>query len=413
MTNSADKRMHLLQIYRAALQAVAGDHAVSSWLEAHPLAGEWVVVAIGKAAAAMARGAQQGLGERLIRGLVITKHGHGEPGLDPVRFLQLESAHPVPDDSSLVAGETLLRFLDELPDGQPLLFLLSGGASSLVEVLPEGMNGDQLAELNHWLLGSGLSIGSMNAIRKQLSRIKGGRLAPYLKGRRCVQLLISDVPGDEPAVIGSGMLIPDPGEGPLEPGTVPSWLHKLRQNAVAAPSANDPAFRNIENHIIASNAQARHAAAVKAAELGLVVHDHQGHFQGDVSELAERFCKELLDGDPGIYLWGGESSVRLPEKHGRGGRNQHLALAAARQLAGLSKVLLLAAGTDGSDGPTEEAGALIDGETVRRGEDEGYSSVDALARCDSGRFLELSGDLIETGPTGTNVMDLVIAWRWD
>lgn len=412
MVNTIDRRTQLLQIYQSALEAVEGDRAVEAWLRANPLEGEWAMVAIGKAAAAMARGAQHVLGADLHSGLVITKYGHGHPRLDPSRFIQLESAHPVPDESSLAAGEVLLHFLDELPSGLPLLFFVSGGASALVEVLPAGMEPTQLSELNRWLLASGLPIEAMNAIRKRLSRIKGGRLAAYLKGRRCVQLLISDVPGDSPAVIGSGMLIPTPAETSPPGVEIPSWLHDPVRKAEPAPPAGSPLFSTIESHIIAGNEQARSAAAAKAAALGITVHDHHGHFQGDAVELASRFCRELLDGNPCLHLWGGESSVRLPAEPGRGGRNQQLALAAAMRLAGKSNIMFLAAGSDGSDGPTEDAGALIDGDTVRRGEAEGMSAAQALARCDAGSFLELSGDLIETGPTGTNVMDLVIGWRW-
>lgn len=412
MVNSLDRRTQLLRIYQAALQAVAGDRAVAAWLRANPLEGEWALVAVGKAAAAMARGADQVLGQRLRQSLVITKHGHGDPALDPARFSQLESAHPVPDGSSLAAGEALLRFLDGLPEELPLLFLVSGGASSLMEVLPEGMDVAGLVELTRWLLGSGLPIEQMNAIRKRLSRIKGGRLAAYLKGRRCVQLLLSDVPGDEPAVIGSGMLVAEMGTTLPAAESLPAWLGVLLQSAEPAPSADAPFFRTIETHIIAGNEQARRAAAARAGELGVVVRDHRDHFQGDAVVLAERFCDELLGDAPGIHLWGGESSVRLPAEPGRGGRNQHLALAAARHLSGRDNVLLLAAGTDGSDGPTGDAGALVDGGTVCRGEEEGFSVAGALSRYDAGSFLEASGDLIETGPTGTNVMDLVIGWRW-
>ena len=140
MVSSLDRRAQLLQIYQAALQAVAGDRAVATWLQANPLEGDWAVIAIGKAAAAMARGAQQALGSRVRSGLVITKHGHDDPTLDFSRFTQQECAHPVPDETSLAAGEALLRYLDELPEDLPLLFLVSGGASALVEVLPEGMD---------------------------------------------------------------------------------------------------------------------------------------------------------------------------------------------------------------------------------------------------------------------------------
>ena len=374
------RRNQLLQLYQSALKAVSGETAVARFLQQHPTVKTCSLIAIGKAAAAMTKGAEKALGDHLRSGLVITKYGHSDPSLSPSIFQQLESSHPIPDESSLVAGDTLLQFLDELPEDEPLLFLLSGGASSLVEVLPPEMSLEKLAQLNSNWLASGQDISEMNAKRKQHSQIKGGRLVPYLKGRPCLQLLISDVPGDVISVIGSGPLINE---------------------------AND-----IESHIIASNDQARDALLARAHQMGVEAFNHPGHFQGDAEELAAQFCDEMLNGQVGLYLWGGESSVVLPEKLGRGGRNQHLALAAARYLSGHENVLLLCAGTDGSDGPTEDAGALVDGGTVQRGEWEGLSAIDALELADSGRFLEASGDLIQTGPTGTNVMDLVIGWKW-
>lgn len=372
-------KRQILQLYQCALNAVSGEAAVKRFLEENAISERCSLIAIGKAAASMAVGAEQVMGEQLRSGLVITRHGHCDPRIDS-RIEQLQSSHPVPDESSLRAGRALLDFLEALPDDEPLLFLLSGGASALVEVLSDEMSLEQLSELNRSLLASGLSIGEMNAQRKALSQIKGGKLIPYLRGRTCLQLLISDVPGDDLSVIGSGLLI---GEA-----------------------------ANIDSHIVASNDMAREAIVVAAEEMGLTVINHATHFQGDVTELAAQFCDELLNGPAGIYLWGGESSVVLPEAPGRGGRNQHLALAAARYLGGHENVLLLSVGTDGSDGPTEEAGALVDGGTVQRGEWEGEDALDALEVADSGRFLETSGDLIQTGPTGTNVMDLVIGWKW-
>lgn len=373
-------RNQLLQLYQSALTAVSGDTAVARFLQQHPIAKTCSLVAIGKAAAAMAKGAERILGDRILSGLVITKHGHSDRSLSQSIFQQLESSHPIPDESSLAAGHTLLQFLDELPGDEPLLFMLSGGASSLVEVLPPEMSIEKLAQLNSRWLASGEDISEINAKRKQLSQIKGGSLVPYLKGRPCQQLLISDVPGDVISVIGSGPLINE---------------------------AND-----IESHIIASNDQARDTLLAQAYQMGVEVFNHPGHFQGDAEELAAQVCEELLNGPAGLYLWGGESSVVLPEKPGRGGRNQHLALAAARYLSGHENILLLSAGTDGSDGPTEDAGALVDGGTVQRGEWEGLNAMDALEAADAGRFLEASGDLVQTGPTGTNVMDLIVGWKW-
>lgn len=408
---SHTRRTELLTIYRSALTAVAGDRAVARWLQQHPLAGEWAVVAVGKAAAAMALGAERELGSRCRSGLVITKYGHGDPRFAAPRWQVLESGHPVPDENSLAAGEALLNYLKTLPADLPLLFLLSGGASALVEALPPGMSLADLERVNDWLLGSGLDIAAMNAVRKRLSCIKGGRLTRHLGGRRCLQLIISDVPGDDPATIGSAPLHPS-AEQPL-PQALPDWLQEMLARAEAPPPMNDTQLAAVESHIVADNALARHAAREQAEALGLTIFDHPGHFQGDAEALAEEFVCALRGGGPGLHLWGGESSVTLPDNPGRGGRNQHMALAAARLLAGEENRLLLAVGTDGSDGPTGEAGALVDGNTAKRGEEEGLCAATALRTADSGTFLEASGDLIETGPTGSNVMDLVMAWSWD
>jgi hydroxypyruvate reductase len=366
------------------------------------------VVALGKAAAAMTLGAQHALGKKLRTGLVITKQGHTDPRLDNKRIVQLESSHPIPDASSLAAGAALVQFLAELPDDEPLLFLLSGGASALVEVLPAGMSALQLTELNRWLLAAGLTIAEMNAIRKRLSAIKGGKLIPHLRGRPCLQLLISDVPGDELSVIGSGPLIRQPEPVPITT-SLPQWLQSVIDSQQLSPMHH---VAHIDSHIIASNELAREALAASAQQQGITIHNHPGHFQGDAGELAAQFVARLQEGPAGLYIWGGESSLVLPGHPGRGGRNQHLALTAARYLAGHDNLLFLAAGTDGTDGPTEDAGAVVDGGTIQRGEWEGESATDALQRADAGTFLEASGDLIQTGPTGTNVMDLVVAWKW-
>ncbi|MFO7594459.1 MAG: glycerate-2-kinase family protein, partial [Pseudomonadota bacterium] len=226
-------RRRLLSLYQTALRRVNGERAVEHYLNANPLQGEWAVIAIGKAAPAMAMGAQRHLGGRLHSGLVITKYGHADPRLYTGNWRQLESGHPLPDENSLAAGEALLEYLAELPVDTPLLFLLSGGASALAEALPEGAGLADLKRLNDWLLASGLGIGEMNAIRKRLSRSKGGRLVRNLRGRRCLQLLISDVPGDDVATIGSGPLQPAP-EKPL-PDSLPDWINQLLGATEPAP----------------------------------------------------------------------------------------------------------------------------------------------------------------------------------
>ncbi len=370
-----EARRLLLELYRAALERVDGRRCVAEFLRSHPLDTPPRILALGKAAPAMMHGALDVLDEGFESALLVTRHGYLQ-GRFPGRVHCIESGHPLPDADSLRAGEAIWSFVAE-GEG-PLLMLLSGGASALAERPIEGVGLDDLLRLNERLLASGEDIAEMNLQRRRLSTLKGGGLARRLKGA-ALNLMISDVPGDAPAVIGSGPLVAD-----------------------GAP---------IEHHIIARNADARAAVSAMAREMGLAVHEHDGVFQGEARLLGERFARELIDGPPGLYIWGGESTVTLPDAPGRGGRSQQLALAAATVIAGRDDCLLLAAGTDGSDGPGDDAGALVDGGTIGRGAEEGMDALDCLRRADSGAFLAESSDLIQTGPTGTNVMDLVLALK--
>jgi len=397
-------REDLLAIYASALAAVDGTRVVARHLAAHPLAGEWLGVAIGKAAAAMWAGARQVLGERLAGGLVITREGHAEqlanqPGLEVI-----EADHPVPGPRSLAAGRRLLAFLDAAPADARFLFLISGGTSSLVEVLPESLDASQLARLNTWLLGSGLDIGAVNAVRRRCSCIKGGGLLYWIGDRQVACLLISDVPNDDPAVIGSGLLVPG-GAGALPEG-LPDWI---REGLMPAAPGREQA--SADCRIVADRRLALDAAAAAASARGHRVHRHAEFLAGEAQATGERLAEALLHGPAGVHLWSGETTVRLPERPGRGGRNQHLALAAARRLAGHDGVYLLTAGTDGSDGPTADAGALVDGRSVQRMMLDGLDPGQALRAANAGPCLEAAGDLIRTGPTGTNVMDLVIGLK--
>jgi len=272
--------------------------------------------------------------------------------------------------------------MDELPPSVWPLFLISGGASSLVEVPAPGATLEDLAALTRLSFTSGMAIGELNTRRAALSRIKGGRLAARLAGRRARALFVSDVPHDDPQVIGSGLMGP-------------------------APDGAD----NIERTVVASIDHAAAAVAARALELGLSVHAPRGRFAGSAVRLGARFAHELHLGVAQLCVWGGESTVELPPQPGEGGRNQHLALAAARLIAGHSELLLLAAGTDGSDGVTEDAGALVDGESCARISLAQLDADECLAGADSARALAASGDLVHTGPTGTNVGDLVIGLK--
>lgn len=408
MAETAALRRELLALYAATLRQIDGRHCTAQALRNARVTGAVHLVAIGKAAPAMAQGALDTAGDAIVSGLIVTKQGYRDAMLDDdSRLTQLEAEHPVPGPGSLAAGRALLDRLENTPDDARWLFLISGGASSLVEVLLHGVGLVDYQRANRWLLGSGWDIHRMNSVRRRLSCIKGGRLLRHLRGRSARCLLISDVPGDDPASIGSGLLVP-PANTSVAVDALPEWLRDLLDRA---PEDELPPQGSAALQIVASNALARQAAAATARARGLEVFSHDILLTGNTLEEARRCAIAARDGGSGLYLWGGETTLVLPERPGRGGRNQSFALAAAQELADCGDVALLAAGTDGSDGPTADAGALVDGGTLARGAAQGLDAARSLADADAGRFLEASGDLIQTGPTGTNVMDLVMALK--
>ena len=380
-TDTDARRERLIELFLAGLARVEGRRCVREALHGPSPQHVWAV-AIGKAAAAMALGARDALGAALDRLLVVSPAGHGAEALAGAAGSEvLISAHPVPDERSLRAGARLIEWLGSLPAQATPLFLISGGASALVEVPAPGVTLEQIARAARRGIAAGLDITALNAERERYSQIKGGRLAAQLGGRGGRVLLISDVPGDDPALIGSGLLGPAPGGDALQ------------------------------REVIASNDTAMDAVADAARAKGLTVQRAPNRFAGDARRLATQFTHELALGPVQVRVWGGESTVRLPAAPGRGGRNQHLALAAARLIAGYGELALLAAGTDGIDGPTEDAGAVVDGETCGRIAVLGLDPDESLRRADSGNALAAAGALLRTGPTGTNVADLVIGLK--
>ena len=388
MTSTDPRRQLLLELFQAGVSSVDGRRCTAEALRspAAVAAPRVWMAAVGKAASAMALGAFDALGTSLERVLLITKDGHVSPAARLLPGVEIhESAHPLPDARSVAAGERLLNWTQDLPAEVEPLFLISGGASSLVEALAAGVTLDELKRLHDVGIASGIGIAELNENRSRLSRIKAGRLTAELRGRRARALFISDVPGDDPAVIGSGLLGP------------------------AAGGAADA----VERTVIASIDRAVAAAAALAQARGFSVRAPRERFDDDVRRLAVRFTHELDLYPEAVHVWGGESVVRLPPHPGQGGRNQHLALAAARIIAGRADLLLLAAGTDGTDGVTEDAGALVDGDSCGRIALAELDVERCLNEADSGSALASSGDLIHTGPTGTNVGDLVIGLKCD
>ena len=403
-----NSKSRLLELAQHAIDTVRGDR-----LTAQAAADDYFefplhVVAIGKAAAAMAAGVQRVLDKQIKHTLVITKRGHVAPWSKDLQQAEvIQAGHPLPTRESLAAGVRLLEWMNEAGADARFLFLISGGASSLVEAPVQGMDSAKLQRINQWLLASGLSIGQINRVRRKISRIKGGNLLRFLQGRQAKVWLLSDVAADNPAIIGSGLLYPGYDEL-RQVVTFPDWLEDAL-NSVPAPT---PVEETIPKHRVLANLTVACEAVVRQATAqGLQATLHDCELDGDAEATGRALAGRLRSLPAGIHIWGGETTVQLPDEPGRGGRNQHLALAAALVLPGEPDVCFLALGTDGSDGPTEDAGALVDGGTINRGELAGLDAVDRLRHADSGSFLEASGDLISTGPTGTNVRDLVIAWK--
>lgn len=408
-------RQHLLTIYQVAIEGVNGRRAVKRYFASHNFADDapCYLIAIGKAAASMVQGAFDQLGRRIERALVITRYDYGsELNMGDYPLELIEAGHPQPDENSLIAGQRLLTLLDKAPTNARFIFLISGGTSALVEQLPPTIDLTELQRVNRWLLGSGLAIDEFNQVRRALSLIKGGRLIPYLKGRAALNLLMSDVPGDDPAVVGSGLLVVQQNScSQAVIDKMPAWLrHHLEVTTIDMGGVS----AQIDTVVIAAPKDARRAAAVAAKALGYPVHCHDDFIAGDVMTAAQQLVNELNHCEPGIHIWSSETTVQLPNAAGQGGRCQQLALAVAQAMSVDRQLVLLAAGSDGSDGGINQheadAGAMVDNGTIQRGQLAGFDAAIALEQANAGEFLEASGDLISTGPTGANVMDLIIAY---
>lgn len=376
----ASLRQDLERVYRAALAAVDAGTAVRRHLRRDgdrlwvgracvPLGRRNVVLGAGKAAAAMAEAVEDLLGDRLDGGLVVVKYGHGVP-LRRVRLR--EAGHPVPDAAGMAAAAEVEALARAAGPDDLVIVLLSGGGSALLPAPADG-DLDRLVALTEDLLRGGADIHAINRVRRGADRLKGGGLARAIAPARHVTLALSDVLGDDPATLASGPTVP-PG-GPVAPYVV-----------------------------VGSLATALDAAAAAARALGWPTERLEPLLTGEAREEGARIGRRLREHPgPRCFVGGGEPVVTVRGR-GRGGRAQELALAAALELSGTDRALL-AAGTDGTDGPTDAAGALVDGGTIGRG---GPGALEHLDRNDSGTYLARAGDLWITGPTRTNVGDLVL-----
>ncbi|MBV8905989.1 MAG: glycerate kinase [Acidobacteriia bacterium] len=415
-------RRQAMAIFRVALEAADPAAAVKSHLERLHFDDyrHIYLIGAGKAGASMAAAAEAVLGNRITEGLVNVKHGH----VAKLRRIELnECGHPVPDRAGVSGAERIARIAAEAGRGDLVLCLISGGASALLPLPVPSIKLAEKQETTRLLLGSGAGIHEFNAVRKHLSRIKGGQLARLAQRATVEALLLSDVIGDDPGVIGSGPTAPDASTfadvskifdkyyiRSKLPAGVRRWIAKgVRGEIEETPKPGDPIFRRVRNTIIGSNRIALNAASRRARELGFRPLVLSSEVQGEAREIARMhaaIAHEVVRSgspvrQPACIISGGETTVTLRGK-GLGGRNQEFALAAALDIAGLPDTVVFSAGTDGTDGPTDAAGAIADGSTIRRKPE----AASYLRENDSYRYFEALGDLVKTGPTLTNVMDV-------
>ena len=378
-----------------------------------PADGRLLVVGAGKAAASLARGLEHVLGDRIDGGCIIVKYGHGE-ALRRIRIV--EAAHPIPDASSVSGTEQLLATLEGLRPQDRVIVVLTGGASALMVAPVEPLNLADKARVSELLIASRASIEEINTVRRRLSRVKGGGLLAAIEPASSLTLAISDIPTRDVAMIGSGPTVPtDAPDGDalavverygLADALPEAVLAVLRSRSVTP--AHAPSARH-EHRILADSDSALAAAGARADALGYAVTVVDHAMTGDTHEVARAFARSIVErrGRPTALLAAGETTLTVRGR-GRGGRNQEFALVSALALSGVADVAMLASGTDGSDGPTEAAGAFVDGSSADRAAALGVDPRAALADNDSNTMFAALDDLHVTGPTGTNVMDLVV-----
>ncbi|HEX8361879.1 MAG TPA: glycerate kinase [Longimicrobium sp.] len=384
--------------------------------------GRVLMVGAGKAAAAMARAALEVLGDRVEGGSVSVPHGTRAElaGIDV-----WEAAHPVPDTHGLAGAVAALRVARSARERDLVLCLLSGGASALWPCPPRTVGLSEVREVTGALLRAGAGIGEINAVRKHLSRIAGGGLARAAYPARVLTLALSDVVGSALDVIGSGPTVPDPTtfaqavevlrrHGVRAPDSVMAHLQRGAAGEVPeTPKPADPAFRRASTHVVGSVRDALAGAGRAAEELGYRAEVVADNLEGEARDTARgiaalvRRRRQEHTGEARALLFGGETTVTV-RGNGRGGRNQELALALALEIDGEDGTVAAALGTDGVDGPTTAAGAIVDSGTVARGAERGHHARAALDRNDSHTFFRATGELVVTGPTGTNVNDVVL-----
>ncbi len=417
-----------LQIFRAALRAGDVGPLARGALQSVDLSRprRILVVGAGKASGTMAHALEEILGDRITAGLVVVKDGHTAP---TKKIKLVEAGHPIPDERGLRAANEILTLVRSAEADDLVIVLISGGGSALTPCPAPPITLEEKQVMTRLLLEAGANINQLNAVRKHCSLSKGGRLAQAAAPASVLSLILSDVIGDPLDVIASGPTAPDQttfGDAlaildrfALRAKVPRAVLEHLERGARGeipeTPKAGDPLFRRVQNRIIGDNALVVEAALRTAESLGFHAHLLTRSLEGEARQVAKQLVNRALEvrtsgkpvAPPACLIAGGETTVTVRGK-GLGGRCQEFALAAALALEGMEDVLVLAAGTDGSDGPTDAAGAVADGETVAQGRRRNLDARASLESNDSYRFFSALGNLITTGPTNTNLLDLYL-----
>lgn len=411
-----DPKLFLTAIFNAAVAAADPERTIRDHLPAKPK-GRTIVIGAGKGSAQMAAAFEK-VWDGPIDGLVVTRYGYGATS---ERIEIIEAAHPVPDAAGLEASRRLLAKVQDLTADDLVVALISGGGSALLPSPASSLTlADEIA-VNEALLASGAPIAAMNTIRKHLSTIKGGRLAAAAHPAKVVSLVISDIPGDNPALVASGPTVPDGGSREDALASISAYGMKLPASvmthinspAADAPRADDPRFARNEVHLIASAGVSLEAAAVEARRQGIEAVVLSDSIEGEAREVGgvhAAIAREVATrsrpfAKPVLILSGGETTVTLRAK-GKGGRNSEFLLAFAIGISGAQGIHALAADTDGIDGSEDNAGAFADGSTVARMRAAGVDAKAMLAGNNAWTAFDAVGDLFVPGPTGTNVNDL-------
>ncbi len=406
-------RRDAAEIFREALLEMLPDRAVKRSLANARLRDEIILIGIGKASWTMAKAATEVLDQRIVSGAIVTKYGHSEGSLPGIKIF--EAGHPLPDSNTLKATEKILEITRQAGKDQTILFLVSGGGSALFEKPAHGLPIKFLSDITSKLLLSGADISELNTVRKHLSSVKGGRFAVHCMPAAIFQITLSDVLGDRPDMIASGPAVPDPSTSGEALAVIKKYKIPLSPEIESALRSETPkSLDNVSFEIAGNVTGLCRAAKIAAEKRGYISEIVTDRLDGEARlagyMAAERALDELGKSAEAkrCLIWGGETTVKV-KGSGKGGRSQEVALAAAEKISGSGNIVILSAGSDGTDGPTDAAGGIVDGLTWGKIRSVSYDPVEMLENNDSYNALELAGALLKTGPTGTNVNDLVIA----